>query len=110
MLRYLKQQGLTLVSRNYNCKAGEIDLIMLHGDTLAFIEVRYRRNTHFGHGFETIDRRKRRHIIRSAAHFLQVHPKYADLPVRFDVVGVHGELTAGLQVDWLTHAFSGDDV
>ncbi|HSH30307.1 MAG TPA: YraN family protein [Thiohalobacter sp.] len=109
MLRYLQQRGLKLVSRNYHCRAGEIDLIMLDGASLAFIEVRYRRSTRFGHGFDTIDRRKRRHIIRSAAHFLLTHPRLAGYAPRFDVVGVHGELAGGAQVDWLPNAFSADD-
>ena len=109
VLRYLQQRGLKLVSRNYHCRAGEIDLIMLDAGTLAFIEVRYRRSTRFGHGFDTIDRRKRRHIIRSAMHFLLTHPRLAERPLRFDVVGVHGEPAAGLQVDWMRDAFSADD-
>ena len=109
MLRYLEQRGLKLVRRNYHCRAGEIDLIMLEGATLAFIEVRYRRSTRFGHGFDTIDRRKRRHLIRSASHFLLRHPRLAERPLRFDVVGVHGELEAGARVDWMRDAFGADD-
>lgn len=110
MLHYLQQRGLKLVSRNYHCRSGEIDLIMLDAGTLAFIEVRYRRSTRYGHGFDTIDRRKRRHIIRSAEHFLLTHPRLAAHPLRFDVVGVHGELDAGARVDWMRDAFCADDV
>ena len=109
MLHYLQQRGLKLISRNYHCRAGEIDLIMLDAGTLAFIEVRYRRSTRFGHGFDTIDRRKRRHIIRSAEHFLLTHPRLASHPLRFDVVGVHGELDAGARVDWMRDACCADD-
>lgn len=82
---------------------------MLDEATLAFIEVRYRRSTRFGHGFDTVDRRKRGRLIRTATHFLQKHPHFAERQVRFDVVGVHGELADRPQVDWMTHAFTGDD-
>ena len=37
-LRYLRTKGLTLVERNFRCKAGEIDLILREGDTLVFVE------------------------------------------------------------------------
>ena len=39
---FLQQHGLTLVTRNYRCRFGEIDLIARDGDTLVFIEVRQR--------------------------------------------------------------------
>ncbi|MBT3745088.1 MAG: YraN family protein, partial [Candidatus Thioglobus sp.] len=54
-LEYLTQQGLTLVQQNYLTKVGEIDLIMLDVQTqvLVFVEVRYRRNAHFGSAVES---------------------------------------------------------
>ncbi len=39
---YLQQQGLRRLAQNYQCRFGEIDLIMQDGDTLVFIEVRCR--------------------------------------------------------------------
>jgi len=47
-LKYLQQHGLILIERNYRCRSGEIDLIMLDGKTLALIEVRYRGSGDFG--------------------------------------------------------------
>ncbi|MEQ9508243.1 MAG: YraN family protein, partial [Alloalcanivorax xenomutans] len=41
-LRWLREQGLRPVARNYRCRQGEVDLIMTHHDTLVFIEVRWR--------------------------------------------------------------------
>lgn len=41
--RYLKNKGLKLVEKNFNCRVGEIDLIMQDDNNLVFIEVRYRR-------------------------------------------------------------------
>ncbi|MGD8936565.1 MAG: YraN family protein, partial [Thiogranum sp.] len=39
--RYLQTQGLKLLQRNFYCRGGEIDLVMQHGDSLVFVEVRY---------------------------------------------------------------------
>ena len=44
---FLKGKGLTLLERNYQCKTGEIDLIMQDKDTVVFVEVRKRTNPHF---------------------------------------------------------------
>ena len=41
-LHYLKIIGLRLVTRNYRCRFGEVDLIMRDDDCLVFVEVRCR--------------------------------------------------------------------
>ncbi|WP_235231369.1 YraN family protein [Taylorella equigenitalis] len=40
---HLESQGLELLNQNLRCKVGEIDLIMVDGHELVFIEVRYRK-------------------------------------------------------------------
>ncbi|MES2230858.1 MAG: YraN family protein, partial [Pseudomonadota bacterium] len=35
-LEYLRQQGLRLLAQNWLCKRGELDLVMLDGDTVVF--------------------------------------------------------------------------
>ena len=47
-MAYLQRQGLQLVQQNYQCKAGEIDLVMRDSTTLVFVEVKYRASTAFG--------------------------------------------------------------
>ncbi len=44
-LEHLQHQGLRLLAQNWSCKRGELDLVMLDGDTVVFVEVRYRKNT-----------------------------------------------------------------
>jgi putative endonuclease len=44
----LIERGLKLVTQNYHCRFGEIDLIMKDGKTLVFVEVRLRSNNQFG--------------------------------------------------------------
>ncbi|WP_163027072.1 YraN family protein, partial [Pseudomonas viridiflava] len=47
-LQHLQQQGLRLIAQNWLCKRGELDLVMLDGDTVVFVEVRYRRHSGWG--------------------------------------------------------------
>ena len=106
-LLILERKGLKLVCRNHHCRAGELDLIMLDQDTLVFIEVRFRRQTHFGSGADTVDYRKQQKIIRAAQHFLQ-NQGYSQLPAcRFDVLAatLTKKNETSLQFDWIKNAF-----
>ena len=102
--RYLKEQGLLLVERNYCCTRGEIDLIMKDDNTTVFVEVRFRRNTHFGSGAESVDHRKQQKLLTTAAHFLQKNPKLAQGICRFDVVSLT-EKNGEHKLDWIADAF-----
>ncbi|MES9901228.1 MAG: YraN family protein [Sedimenticola sp.] len=99
---HLESAGLQTVERNYRCRRGEIDLIMRHGSTLVFVEVRYRKNSTFGSAVESITATKRRRIITAASHYLAV-TRLSDSPCRFDVVAITGEQRQ--QIDWIQDAF-----
>lgn len=101
-LRYLEQQGLRLRQRNYRCRHGEIDLVMDDGDSLVFVEVRYRGNRQFANGAESVDRRKQSKLAATALHYLQSHRDAARRPARFDVVSLAPN-RAGLE--WIKNAF-----
>jgi len=83
----LEAQGLTIVERNFRCRAGEIDLVALDGATLVFVEVRSRRGDRVGTPFESVDPRKQIRLTRVARHFLAARG-CAERDVRFDVVGI----------------------
>lgn len=102
--KYLLSQGLRALSRNYRCRAGEIDLLMRDAETLVFVEVRYRSNPAFGTAAESITAHKIQRIRRTAEHFLQAHRKLAYLYARFDVVAISGR--SGKQdILWIKDAF-----
>lgn len=104
---YLQRQGLTLVSQNYRCKYGEIDLIMRDKKTTVFVEVRYRKSQHFGSGADTVDYHKQRKLLTTASHYLQNNPKAAKHPCRFDVVSLTANASPDTQdyaVHWITDA------
>jgi putative endonuclease len=102
---YLKQRGLKLVARNFLCKLGELDLIMRDGETLVFVEVKFRQRSDYGHGSEAVNRSKQNKLIRTAQVYLQQHPEYTNLPMRFDVISIEGEPP---RLQWLANAFDAE--
>ncbi|MBY4676610.1 YraN family protein [Marinobacterium arenosum] len=101
--RYLKQQGLRPVKRNFSSRWGEIDLIMRDGRELVFIEVRQRRHDSFGGAALSVDHRKQLRLIKTASYYLQQH-NCTDAPCRFDVIAFEGKAAAGQPV-WYKDAF-----
>lgn len=100
-LQLLAAQGLKLIAQNWRCRRGELDLVMLDGDTVVFVEVRYRRHAAWGGALESVDARKRSRLSAAAEHFLQAHPQWSRRPCRFDVVA----MGAGSPPDWIRNAF-----
>lgn len=82
--RFLQQQGLVLLARNYSCRYGEIDLIMREQETLVFVEVRLRSNLRFSSAADSIHHFKQQKLIRAAQHYLQSQPGHP--ACRFDAV------------------------
>ena len=103
----LQALGYEIVTRNYRCAAGEIDVIARHNGAWVFAEVRTRRGSQFGTPEASITPRKRQHLIAAAQSYLQEH-SLADVPWRIDVVAVElsarGEL---LRVDVIANAVTG---
>ncbi len=103
---YLQKRGLTLVARNFQCKLGEIDLIMQDQNTLVFVEVRYRKSERYGTAIETVDRRKQRKLLRTALLYLKIHHLSDSTPCRFDILGISPKDYANtLCFDWRQNAF-----
>jgi len=69
-LRLLRAQGLTLLARNLQTRAGEIDLAMRDGDVLVLVEVRSRGRTRYGGAAASIGREKQARLARAAAQWL----------------------------------------
>lgn len=104
---FLVRQGLTLVCRNFQCKLGEIDLIMRSKETLVFVEVRFRRSSLYGNAAATVDWRKQGKLLRTAQFYLQRSGLRDRVPCRFDVLGIAPDLCNGtLQFDWIRAAFT----
>ncbi len=105
---HLQKHGLHLLERNYHCKRGEIDLVMRDASSIIFVEVRYRRNHHFGSGAESVDRHKQAKLTAAALHYLQSNTAAAKSPARFDVVSVTVNTVPGhapADIQWIQNAF-----
>ncbi|MES0873003.1 YraN family protein [Sinimarinibacterium thermocellulolyticum] len=100
-LRLLLAHGLKLVCRNYRCRGGELDLVMLDGQTLVVVEVRARSHAGFASALESIDRRKQDRLVHATQMFLAAHPAHAGRAVRFDVLGFGADGRA----NWVRAAF-----
>jgi len=94
--KFLKRKGLKTLTRNFSCKTGEIDLIMVDSDgTLVFVEVKTRTNEDFsssslmGHlpAESAITEVKKNRMIRATRYFLATN-NIEDRPCRFDVVTI----------------------
>jgi putative endonuclease len=103
----LQERGLLLLERNFSRKTGEIDIIAKEGDQLIFVEVRARSNRYFDSAAGSVNLRKQQRIIRTAQLFLQLHPHWANMPCRFDVVAFEPP-QSGLRrrIRWIRSAFT----
>jgi putative endonuclease len=102
---FLSNEGLKPLKRNYLCSAGELDLIMKDGEVIVFIEVRARSSNKFVDAIETIDERKKSHIIRASEHFLQKHRLTNSRICRFDVILFSGGFPDINNIVWIKAAF-----
>ncbi|WP_219417839.1 YraN family protein [Pseudonocardia nigra] len=94
--RYLERQGLVVLSRNWRCRHGELDVVATDAWQLVVCEVKTRSGTRFGGPAEAVDRRKAARIRRVTQAWLAAHHvRWCE--IRFDVLAVvaepHGPVT-----------------
>ncbi|MCH7881005.1 MAG: YraN family protein [Proteobacteria bacterium] len=102
---YLVRRGLKLVTENYLCRFGEIDLIMLQQESLCFIEVKYRKNQGYGGAISAIPPQKQRKIVKTALFFVAEHKTLAQRAMRFDALIIQQHAAGDSEVDWIQNAF-----
>lgn len=107
-LKQLQSRGLKLVLRNHRCRMGEIDLVMLDGNVLVLIEVRYRNDDSFGGAAASVTTTKQRRLIAAARHLLAMRSDLRRYPARFDVVALSHTADGTLALDWIKNAFRAD--
>jgi putative endonuclease len=103
-LKFLQKKGYKLKDKNFHCRYGEIDLIMMNKQNeLIFVEVRCRNNTSHGDGFASITTQKQSKIRNSAEYYLQVH-QLNEQACRCDAISVqlNGRQT---KIEWIQDAF-----
>ena len=90
---YLKSRGMRILARNYYTRVGELDVVALDGETLVFIEVKYRAGITCGDPVEAVGPRKQQKIRRVAQIFMNQYRFPEDTLCRFDVVAINGDGT-----------------
>ena len=108
-LAQLSGAGLRLLARNARYPFGELDLVMLDGGCVVFVEVRRRASNRFGGAAMSVDAAKRRKLARAAQAWLSSHRQFANASCRFDVVAVTPS-AGGLGCEWIRSAFTLDDL
>lgn len=84
-VEYLSEKGYQIIQRNFRCKAGEIDIVTIHKNTLVFIEVKTRNNMHYGLPCEAITPTKMRHLKKAIAYYTAIY-KMEDWDLQLDVL------------------------
>ena len=86
--RFLRKKGLATLTRNFACRAGELDLVMAEPDgTIVFVEVKTRTDESFSSAEASVTPAKRKRMIRAARYFRAAH-QIDNRPCRFDIVAV----------------------
>lgn len=84
---YLEQRGLVVLSRNWRCREGELDVVATDRERLVVCEIKTRSGTRYGEPAESVTARKAQRIRRITRAWLAAH-NVAWVEIRFDVVAV----------------------
>lgn len=91
---------MSILTRNYHCRQGEVDIIAKEHPYLLFVEVKYRRNLRKGYPAEAVTMQKQKRIYQVARYYLYEHRLPEETPVRFDVVSI-----LGTEIQYIRNAF-----
>ncbi|MFB6290735.1 MAG: YraN family protein [Candidatus Bipolaricaulia bacterium] len=91
-VKYLGSHGHHVITRNFFCYRGEIDVITFDEDYVVFVEVKQRGSGSFVSPEESITAKKKQRLIKCAKRWLMENEYRGD--TRFDVIAIsEGELT-----------------
>jgi putative endonuclease len=85
--RFLRKRGYRILTRNFRCELGEIDLIALDGDCIVFVEVRSTEQPDLTRPAASVDLAKQRRLTKLALYFLK-RKNLLNHSARFDVLAV----------------------
>ena len=83
---YLEEKGFEIIERNWRTNRGEIDIIAVKNDILAFVEVKSLPNGTLDMIQKELNRQKQQRILKTSKCYLLNHRQYNDSYVRFDVI------------------------
>ncbi|MEA4848779.1 MAG: YraN family protein [Clostridiaceae bacterium] len=101
---YLEEYGYKVLERNFSCRTGELDIIALEGETVAFIEVKTRSSERYGLPSEAISISKQGKIVKTALYYMQRN-RLLDRMCRFDVLEIIIEDEDNHRINLIRDAF-----
>ena len=102
--RHLTERGLVVLSRNWSCREGELDLVLTDRRQVVFCEVKTRSGTEYGMPGETVTPAKARKIRRAAEQWLREF-RLGWCATRYDVVTVFAKRGGTQSVRHIEGAF-----
>lgn len=109
--RFLREKGYTILSANFRCRQGEIDIIAAKGNYIVFAEVKTRSADAIYAPREAVTLQKQRRLLQTAAIFLGHYPDKRQ--PRFDVIEVitkNGDSMALQEINHIMGAFEAGDL
>lgn len=85
--KYLNKYGYKVITKNFQCSLGEIDVIFKDKDEIVFAEIKTRTGIQFGFPAESVTIYKKKHILNSAKYFIYINSLKGKF--RFDVIEVY---------------------
>ncbi len=101
--KFLKKNKYRIISKNYSCKYGEIDLVAENRSIIAFVEVKTRTEGQMLAPRFSVDYRKQQRILKTAKDFLD---KYScNKQPRFDIAEVTVNSKGKLVINYIDNAY-----
>ncbi len=100
----LTRLGYRILDRRFRTRCGELDIVARDGPVLVFVEVRARSGDRFGNPFESVTWQKQHRLSRMAAAYLCAK-QLAEVPCRFDIVGVTDAGDGAFHLELMRNAF-----
>lgn len=102
--RYLRDNKYKIITSNYVCRFGELDLVALKNKTLCIVEVKTRDEETSVRPMEAVDENKQERITMATNSFLRYTK--LDYPTRFDVCEVYLDKDCNpVKINYMENAF-----
>ncbi|MCQ2476480.1 MAG: YraN family protein [Clostridia bacterium] len=102
--RYLRDNKYKIITSNYVCRFGELDLVAFKNKTLCIVEVKTRDEETSVRPMEAVDENKQERITMAANSFLRYSK--LDYPTRFDVCEVYLDKDCNpVKINYMENAF-----
>ncbi len=102
--RYLRDNGYNILSSNFVCRFGELDIVAEKSGTVCFVEVKTRNENALVRPLEAVDESKRQRVETAAKSFLALTKIKCEM--RFDVCEVYvDDNNTLININYIKNAF-----